>query len=101
MLTLCPVPIVTLKEGPSGTSVTFDIPTVRDNLPPSTLTLVTSPADITSPYLFTESVTEVSYNFTDQGGNSVICKFKVTVVGKFLFELFFIVGGKLIFIKKL
>ena len=86
MLTSCPSSIITLKsEEPSGTSVTFDIPTVRDNLPPNTLTLVTSPSDITSPYLFTQTLTEVSYNFTDHGGNSVVCKFTVSVYGKFLF----------------
>ena len=83
MLTLCPESIVTLKDDEYGTQVTFDIPTVRDNLPSSTLTLETSPADITSPYLFTESVTKVSYNFTDQGGNSVICMFTVSAYGKF------------------
>ncbi|XP_033644442.1 sushi, von Willebrand factor type A, EGF and pentraxin domain-containing protein 1-like isoform X2 [Asterias rubens] len=90
MLTSCPSSIITLKsEEPSGTSVTFDIPTVRDNLPPNTLTLVTSPSDITSPYLFTQTLTEVSYNFTDHGGNSVVCKFTVSVYDDLVPEVVF------------
>ena len=80
-LSSCPGPIYATVEDISGVSVTFDIPTARDNLPYSTLTVETSPADITSPYLFTET-TDVSYTFTDQAGNFVTCTFRVFIFGK-------------------
>ena len=61
--------------------MTFDIPTARDNLPSTTLTVEILPADITSPYLFNQT-TDVSYTFTDQAGNSVTCTFRVYIFGK-------------------
>ncbi|XP_022105682.1 sushi, von Willebrand factor type A, EGF and pentraxin domain-containing protein 1-like isoform X2 [Acanthaster planci] len=78
VLTFCPGPIYATRDSANGVSVTFDIPTARDNNPSGTLTLETSPANITSPYLFTES-TEVCYAFTDEGSNMVSCAFRVYV----------------------
>ncbi|XP_038061479.1 neurogenic locus notch homolog protein 2-like [Patiria miniata] len=78
-LTYCPGPVYDTSSDPSGVSVTFRIPTAQDNIQSGTLTLVTSPAGITSPYLFTES-TEVTYMFSDAAGNSVSCTFWVYIL---------------------
>ncbi|XP_038060587.1 sushi, von Willebrand factor type A, EGF and pentraxin domain-containing protein 1-like [Patiria miniata] len=79
VLTFCPGPIYATRGGEAGVSVTFDIPTARDNDLSGTLTLETSPSGITSPHSFSES-TEVSYTFTDEDGNSVTCTFRVYVL---------------------
>ena len=81
ILASCPGPVYATVEDPAGVSVTFDIPTARDNDLSGNLTLVTSPADITSPYVFSKS-TQVSYTFTDGANNSVTCTFPVQIIGK-------------------
>ncbi|XP_038050781.1 sushi, von Willebrand factor type A, EGF and pentraxin domain-containing protein 1-like [Patiria miniata] len=78
-LTFCPGPIYATVTDPSGYSVTFDLPRAQDNSQSGTLTLVTLPADITSPYLFNKS-TEVTYTFSDEAGNSVSCIFWVYIL---------------------
>ena len=80
-LSVCPGPTQATLENENTVSVTFDVPTATDNLPSSALTLVTYPADVTSPYLFNET-TDVTYTFTDQAGNSATCVFRVSISGK-------------------
>ncbi|XP_071810204.1 uncharacterized protein [Asterias amurensis] len=77
-LSVCPGPTQATLENENTVSVTFDVPTATDNLPSSALTLVTYPADVTSPYLFNET-TDVTYTFTDQAGNSATCVFRVSI----------------------
>ncbi|XP_022103007.1 sushi, von Willebrand factor type A, EGF and pentraxin domain-containing protein 1-like [Acanthaster planci] len=74
----CPSDIRASLEDAEGVSVTFDIPTARDNDPLGNLTLMTSPADIDSPYIFNES-TQVVYIFTDVANNSATCAFLVQI----------------------
>ncbi|XP_022082655.1 sushi, von Willebrand factor type A, EGF and pentraxin domain-containing protein 1-like [Acanthaster planci] len=75
-LTYCPGPVYANLTDPAGALVSFDTPTAQDNGLPGTLSLVISPPNITSPYLFTES-TVVSFTFIDTANNSVTCMFSV------------------------
>ncbi|XP_022105727.1 sushi, von Willebrand factor type A, EGF and pentraxin domain-containing protein 1-like [Acanthaster planci] len=79
VITFCPGPIYVTVENVSGTPVTFDTPTARDNDPSDNLTLTTSPVDVGSPYNFTKS-TLVVYTFTDAANHSVTCTFLVQIV---------------------
>ena len=82
VLAFCPGPIYATRDaGQDGVLVTFDVPAAHDNNLSGTLTVVTSPPSITSPYFFRES-TEVSYTFTDESGNGVTCTFRVLVLGE-------------------
>ncbi|XP_038054961.1 sushi, von Willebrand factor type A, EGF and pentraxin domain-containing protein 1-like [Patiria miniata] len=60
-----------------GVVLPFDIPMAADNSG-AQLTVIKTPSDITSPYNFTRD-TDVSYIFTDAGGNSVACNFSVNI----------------------
>ncbi|XP_072179392.1 LOW QUALITY PROTEIN: uncharacterized protein [Diadema setosum] len=76
-LTSCPGPkSVTQTEG-WGVEVTFNLPTAQDNLDDE-LTVVTSPADLTSPYNFTQDTT-ASFTFSDSAGNNVTCSFPIYI----------------------
>ncbi|XP_071847709.1 uncharacterized protein [Apostichopus japonicus] len=66
-----------LNEGMVGAQVYFDTPSARDNSG-EPLDVRTTPADITSPYIFTET-TVVRYEFYDAANNTASCSFQVFV----------------------
>ncbi|XP_038055062.1 sushi, von Willebrand factor type A, EGF and pentraxin domain-containing protein 1-like [Patiria miniata] len=77
-LHVCPNSLSGSMSGQTlGVVLSFDIPMAYDNsgIQP---TVIKTPPDITSPYNFTRD-TDVSYIFTDAGGNSVACNFSVNI----------------------
>ncbi|XP_038055355.1 sushi, von Willebrand factor type A, EGF and pentraxin domain-containing protein 1-like [Patiria miniata] len=77
-LRVCPGSLSGSMSGQTlGVVLSFDIPMAADNSG-AQLTVIKTPSDITSPYNFTRD-TDVSYIFTDAGGNSVACNFSVNL----------------------
>ncbi|XP_038055058.1 sushi, von Willebrand factor type A, EGF and pentraxin domain-containing protein 1-like [Patiria miniata] len=77
-LRVCPGSLSGSMSGQTlGVVLSFDIPMAADNSG-AQLTVIKTPSDITSPYNFTRD-TDVSYIFTDAGGNSVACNFSVNI----------------------
>ncbi|XP_022084521.1 sushi, von Willebrand factor type A, EGF and pentraxin domain-containing protein 1-like [Acanthaster planci] len=77
-LRVCPGFLSGSMSGQSlGVVLSFDVPMAVDNSG-APLTLIKTPPDIDSPYNFTRD-TDVSYVFTDPGGNSVSCNFSVSI----------------------
>ncbi|XP_011677589.2 sushi, von Willebrand factor type A, EGF and pentraxin domain-containing protein 1 [Strongylocentrotus purpuratus] len=80
-LLTCPESFIVDKTNPDGVEVTFDIPTARDNSN-SSLRIVTSPENLTSPhFIFQDSV--LSFEFFDDTNNSIKCTFDVQVKEEF------------------
>ena len=67
----------------------FDVPRATDNSPDELL-VVTTPADIQSPYYFTAD-TQVIYTFYDSAGLYDTCSFAVNVIGKKTNRCYYIV----------
>lgn len=79
-LLTCPESFIVDLTNPDGVDVTFDIPTARDNSN-SSLRVVTSPENLTSPhFIFQDSV--LSFEFFDDTNNSVKCTFDVQAKGE-------------------
>ncbi|XP_022110885.1 sushi, von Willebrand factor type A, EGF and pentraxin domain-containing protein 1-like [Acanthaster planci] len=77
-LRVCPGSLSGSMSGQTlGVVLSFDVPMAVDNSE-AQLTLIKTPPDIDSPYNFTRD-TDVSYVFTDSGGNSVSCNFSVSI----------------------
>ncbi|XP_022110883.1 sushi, von Willebrand factor type A, EGF and pentraxin domain-containing protein 1-like [Acanthaster planci] len=77
-LRVCPGSLSGSMSGQTlGVVLSFDVPMAVDNSG-AQLTLIKTPPDIDSPYNFTQD-TDVSYIFTDPGGNSVSCNFSVSI----------------------
>ncbi|XP_063970226.1 sushi, von Willebrand factor type A, EGF and pentraxin domain-containing protein 1-like [Lytechinus pictus] len=77
----CPESFIVAKTNPDGVEVTFDLPSVHDNSNGS-LKLVTTPENLTSPYLISHD-SSFSFEFFDGGNNSVKCTFDIQVKEEF------------------
>ncbi|XP_072179387.1 complement receptor type 1-like [Diadema setosum] len=75
----CPLaPIMAVRKEYSGVEVTFDLPSAKDEVDGTNLTVTTEPPDLRTPYTFV-SDTVCRFKFTDSSNNSAFCDIHISV----------------------